>query len=327
MTATPWHFRVASDPKWGAGHVVRCLNLAQALREQAAAKVVFHLDPKSAEWPRLIADAGFEVAAGANLGGAGIVLDHPDRKLLAAEGWLGGHAASRFAICDQYDDWSAVDWVIHPHVAPVGLKDNARILAGSAYAMVAPAWKHVRPPAPVAPVREVLIGFGQVDSVNATSAVLRGLLASDVPAELIHIAIGAAAPHREEIADIIRSVPQCRLHVGLTDLRPLVSACGLVIGAGGVSLEERLAAGAVTVAVAQNSVQHEILEALAALSVIVCGGAMPDFDAEAFGKVIRFLWNEPGCRIALSQAAREVFDGRGCHRIAEHMRTKACRVV
>lgn len=320
-----WRMRVASAPKWGGGHMARCLVLALEMRARAPdVRIEFLLDEETDDWPRQLALHGFAVSDTETLPQEfGLVFDHPDVVEAAA---VSGRATVVMAINDDGPDLPDADVILHPHPG----RENDAIagvpaLCGADYALIDPAWSALNGVAPDAPVSSVLIAFGMVDSVDATTAVLTALLELPERPEQIVIAVGAAAPHRHAIEKLAATNVGCRVIAGCSDLKPLAAQAHVIIGAGGVSLMERLAAGRVNMAVAQNAVQHRLIRSIAGRNAVIAAGSMPDFDSSDFIAQYQALCASPESRRRLAEAGRRLVDGKGAMRVASHLITmSAC---
>lgn len=322
-----WVFRVASSPRWGAGHMSRCLTLATALRRTAPGIAIdFLLDDEGGQWTGRLQETGFgRLTAPPQLQEWGAIIDHPARAD-AAELRTTQGCSKLVYIDDDGRGLRGADLTVHPHPGDAVGVEGAEVLSGSAYAPVDPAWSLVGPPPLDRPVGRILIGLGQVDSVDATSRVLEAVLRLDHDLDRINVAVGESAPHRQAVQHLASRSAKCRIHVG-ADLRPLVSESDLAIGGGGVSLLERLAAGVPTISISQNRTQRLIIAALAEAGATVDGGDVSHFARDEFLHKLRLCFS-PERRSLLSATGRLTIDGKGAERIAARIgRLDAKRVA
>lgn len=318
--SAPWLVRVASDPRHGAGHVKRGAALAAALAVEAPVVMVFDGEP--GRWSESLRIDGVELTAAGGEGDGpwrGAVLDGYDLP-------AGGVAdlARRARPLVVFDDLLApppeADLVVN---AAIGLEgnhfDGVPACLGPAYACLDASYQAptVRP---VAAVERVVVTLGMADPDDATGLVLDAfaLLRADGIAPLLTVVMGSAAPHLDAVrARVTASAGQAELRTDVTDMAELLAGADLVIGAGGVSLFERLALGvpSVTLLIAEN--QRRFVDGAVARGVTVSGRDARRTDAVALSTTIRGVIGDRARRQRLRDAGRALVDGRGAWRVAQ----------
>jgi spore coat polysaccharide biosynthesis predicted glycosyltransferase SpsG len=291
-------FRVASRPSAGGGHLSRCLAVAAALQETV--QVLMVLDP------------------GGRCEKAGVPVT--DRMPDEPARW-------RACLLDGYH-FTAADFAYYMALAPLAVFDDfcrpppgAALAINAAFhlggdtlggvpALLGPRYAAIDPrfAAVARPIREtvehVVVSFGRVDPDDATGRALAALalLRGDGFAPRVTV---AAAPRRE-LADTT-------FRVDVEDMALLLADADLVIGAGGVSLYERIAAGvpSVTVAIADN--QRLAVEGAAAAAATAPTQRSPRALADAIGA----LAADPERRREMASRGRALVDGRGAQRVAK----------
>jgi spore coat polysaccharide biosynthesis predicted glycosyltransferase SpsG len=181
-------------------------------------------------------------------------------------------------------------------------------LLGPAFALVDPRFSALPDRGRDQPVRKILVTFGRIDPDNATELVLEALIRAGTGAK-ITVVSSAASPHAETIAERVRTLGgAAHLVLDAPDLVPLLAETDLVVGAGGVSLMERIAAGipSVTLAVAEN--QRLFVDGAARAGATLAGST--DLDT---------LLGDAGVRARMSEAGRQIIDGGGATRVAHRM--------
>lgn len=333
----------------GAGHVMRCLTLAEALRK-GGATVSFICR----EWPGhlcdLIEQRGFLVA-----------------KLPAAQDTAGptewrGDAKETLAVMEAMGicpDWLVVDhyglgcsWerALRPSVAHVmviddlasrqhdcdvlldqnlspkgpgryaGLvDDSAVLLVGPEFALIREEFRVMRQLMTqrfLAVVR-IFVGFGGADPDNAAGQVVSSLLDGKVGEVEIVVVAGAANIHYPELEVLCQNVPTVKLYKNTDRMAEILAGCDLAIGAGGVSALERCVLGipSLIYSIADNQVLAS--EGLAGMGAARYMGKMGNFDAGRLIEVVRQLLTDQQARQAMSRAAMEMVDGNGALRIAD----------
>lgn len=330
-------FRADASQQIGYGHVMRCLSLADALRKQnysclfvsgpdgsvlseevmarGHGQIVLSSSPRDAE-----SDARATLAA---------VIDFDEK-------------VSAF-ILDHYEldrTWEAqirrsgspllvVDDLFRPHVCDLLLDqnvladsnpyqdlvpDSCRCFLGPSYALLRQEFRELRDASAVRSVlRQVLISFGGSDPGNETGKALQGLLVSQ-NLERIDVVIGAANPHRIELAALCTTQPErIRLHVQTQHMEALMAQADLAIGAGGSASWERcclrLPAVISILADNQKTIANSLHRTGAALSL---GPAEMLFSQDYASAVHEFS----SARLSvMSEAAGRLVDGLGAERL------------
>jgi UDP-2,4-diacetamido-2,4,6-trideoxy-beta-L-altropyranose hydrolase len=324
MNAGPqWLFQVDMDPTVGGGHIARCRALGREL--QRTAPVAFVMEESGAHWEPTLKTDGFQVVRNSDL---------PKRR------WCGSLMDGyRFTKTDTerlaklappltvMDDLLglplAADMIVCPGAAPdTPLARQVEALLGPRYALLRPEFAGIPDrPAPRI-VNRVLLSFGFTDSRNGTGLALSALqqAAKDGFEPQITVALGSAAPHLDAVRRQIAELDErATLIVDAEDMDKLLTVADLVIGAGGVSLFERMAAGApsITVTIADNQIAQAKFAADAEATAYA--GHIDGTDVAAMASLIRNLAADPGRRQSMAKAGRKLVDGRGAARVAAAM--------
>jgi len=312
-----WVFRVASAPRYGGGHMARSLVLAREMRSiEHSLDIAFVLDAESAHWREHLDSMGLVVVETTGRMNSKMLFDHPERSLVRDF-----KVDSLVYIDDDAAGLDGASLIIHPHADLKGeVIGGVPALCGLEYALIDKRWIRVVVPDPIKPIERILVAFGQIDTANATERVLEALLS--IPGlPPIDVALGSSAVHLESLRRRFSSLAGVKLHVDRPHIDDLVKAAGLTIGAGGVSLLERLAAGSVSIGVAQNATQRSLLTALADTDVILDGGDSWNFDQSVFCDAVMRLFSSPDMRLQMRKRARLLVDGFGAKRVAKAILT------
>jgi UDP-2,4-diacetamido-2,4,6-trideoxy-beta-L-altropyranose hydrolase len=312
-----WLFRVASDPKWGGGHVSRCRVLARALRRRGV-DVAFWLDPKDGGWTESLVVEGFQVVDGKlahSVDWEGLVIDGYD--LLGRESieQLGRIARPTVCLVDHLLPGGGVDLMLN---AGATQTESGSLLSGMQYALVDAAFSRI-PDVSHGPISRLLVTMGRTDMVGATARVVRGLAQVPFfdPAPVVTVVIGCHSPDRNEVAKMLEKYPgPFELFLDVPDMIGLFAQSDAVVVSGGVSLLECLAAGRpnVVVQTAPNQAGNvgQALEAGASL----WGGDVVAWDGDQFVRAVESLIGSSQARQAMSAAGRRAVDARGADRVA-----------
>lgn len=166
--------------------------------------------------------------------------------------------------CDLLLDQNLVP---HPESRYTGLLPlNCRQLLGPRHALLRPEfWRERQRLQPRdGRVRRILIFFGGSDATNETAKALRALRLLDREGIAIDVVVGAANPHRQEIAALCKTLPRITYHCQIENIAELMARADLAIGAGGTTTWERCFLGlpSLTMVLAEN--QAQIAAAIAA---------------------------------------------------------------
>lgn len=240
--------RADALPTIGAGHVSRCVTLARELAARAW-DVRFFSSVVAQRYVSELAGPSFAVTAHdvpreAEL----LIVDHYD---LDRE-WEGGRAAKTVLVIDDLANrrhachllldqnlWPEPD-ARYRSLVPVGCK----LLLGPTYALIrAEIYRHriALRPIPDAP-RHAVISFGGSDPNNHSTRIAV-LLRECAPTLAIDLLVGGANPNAKEVVERFSNDSNLHVHVGLSDIGPLLARADVAIGAGGVSLWERACLG------------------------------------------------------------------------------------
>lgn len=331
----------------GLGHVMRCLTLAEALREYVAEVVFLSRDlPGNAH--RLVEACGFtlrrlpDVADWSAETDAQVSLDTlptdmdwliVDHYRLARDWQQALRArAARILVIDDLAD--------RPHDCDLLLDQNP--LAPDRYAGLLPAGcqtlfglRHAllrrqfaaarvtrRPWA--GEVRRLLLFFGGGDAGNETGKVLEALLDGEgVPAFAdleVDVVVGGGNPHRESVQAQCAALARCRFHCQAEDMAGLMVAADLAAGAAGVATWERACLGLPCLAVSVAENQHPIARAAAEAGLLIWLGEADRVGVEQWRQALRRALSAPETLARQSRAGMALVDGLGAGRVVERMR-------
>ncbi|MEK9662658.1 MAG: hypothetical protein VW644_13165, partial [Alphaproteobacteria bacterium] len=309
-----WLIRVASHRRHGGGHFARCAVLASALAE-AGADIVVQLDADSPEAAALLAPRGLACTESQPSGSwNGIVLD--GYALMDEEAASLARHAPLVAIDDFLDPPAcaalAVNGAVHLDGHHIGA---IPALLGPRYALVDPRFAALPERDRTAPVGNILVTMGRLDPDDMTGACL-DMLAETGSDATVTVVASAEMARRNRLDDRLR--PPHRLVIEAPDMAQLLAESHFVIGAGGVSLMERMAAGvpSLTMQLADN--QRLFVTGAARLGATLDGGAAVDARCTA---MLGDILANGAARAAMAATGRRIVDGRGAARVAERLLT------
>ena len=239
---------------------------------------------------------------------------------------LAGHLSQSVAYVADHMSISDVDLIIRPG-QPRMKGDPRNTLSGLKYAMISPRFSRYSSVDISPQIGSILIAFGLRDSKNATCKVLEALKYIGNTYNVnpdIYVTIGKETPHLYQIKGLVNALPNAELLLDHNDMPGLMKNCDFAIGAGGVGLLERMAAGlpSITVSIAENQVNQSQLCARAGGTIYL--GPVEGLDDDLLISCLVDLFRDNLHRAELSCKAREAVDGTGVLKVAEALMQLGC---
>jgi UDP-2,4-diacetamido-2,4,6-trideoxy-beta-L-altropyranose hydrolase len=332
-------FRADAGKEIGSGHLMRCLGLAQYLRDQGASCSLLTTaaaEPVVERW----CEEGVDVLT--QRAGRGSSEDVV-ATLAAAEA-----AGAKWIVADGYKfglDWQravreggpkllcfddlggaffAADLVVNQNPGAQNMSYNmegdGRVLAGADYVVLRRNLHHLKREVSSGPPR-ILVTFGGYDADNLALAAMRELAGLETPFTAIVIC-SAGTGGLEEAETFAASHPD-RFHViPPTDILPLMAAADLTLCAGGTTSLELASLDIPMVLVTLAGNQEPGAAALDKAGCAHLAGrgiaALPNA-----AKVLEDLLRDPAAREDMGRAGTALVDGRGVERITRALREGA----
>lgn len=349
--------RVDASSQIGTGHFMRCLTLADALRESGARTrfvsrhLPEHLRSKLAEKGHefVLLDTVSNVTA----------LDD-----LAHASWLGVSQAQDAADCIQALSKQKWDWLIVDHYALDSrwesiLRQSARKvlviddisdrrhdcdvlldqnvyadmesryagkvsahckqLLGPRYALLRNEFGklHEQVKLRSGPVKRVLVFFGGVDADNYTGHAVEALAQLRLPEVHVDVVIGAQHPSRQQI-EMECAQYGFECHMQTDKMAELMAAADLAIGAGGAATWERCCLGLPTLALCTADNQQKQLIDAAQMGLLYSPEIAGD-PIQVIGRHALALIENGHLRQHISDKGMQKVDGCGVSRVLENM--------
>jgi len=318
----------------GAGHVMRCLALAEALRV-AGARVAFFGLVDIDGVASTITERGFELTRLSLPVESGVseLQAHLDRRSEPMD-WLvvdsyGADVREETSLRSLVERIAVIDDLANrPHDCDLLLDQNLAedsmrrydsLVPASAVQLLGPRfallrsefWELERLRRPRdGTVDRVLVSFGGTDPTQET---LKAVEAIEVLAVHLHVDVvlgGAEEPYRARVREVVRRLPDACMHEHVSNMADLMAAADLMLGAGGSTTWERCALGlpSITVVVAEN--QSKVTENVARRGATVSLGWHGCVDVASMADALSHLLQCPDYVRAISAAASDVVEGR-----------------
>ena len=350
--------RVDASDQIGTGHFMRCLTLANTLKQRGA-QIRFICRYLPEHLRSMLAAKGHQLVLFENAQSEQ-ALDE-----LAHARWLGVSQAqdaadSIQALSDETWDWVIVDHYALDHRWESLLRQIARkilviddiadrqhdcdilldqnlyadmqnrysgkvplhcqLLLGPRYAVLRDEFRllHEQIKFRSGVVKRVLIFFGGVDADNYTGRAVGALSEIDIPDLYVDVVIGAQHPCREQI-EAACAQHGFICHVQTDRMAELMASADLAIGAGGSASWERCCLGLPALLVALADNQINIAKALDSIGACVYIGTIETASTPIIrGAIIDLLSAKDRLKI-LSEKAYSLVDGMGVGRICQEM--------
>lgn len=319
-----WLLRVASHPRHGGGHLARTRVLAAALRD-ADLEPLFVLDAGASQARATLEQQGFDCRfadqpthAFAGRAWAGCVLDGYD--ILRDEAIRWASTAPPMAVLDDF---------LSPPLGTALVINGAPHLSGSEVdgvpALLGPTFAMIDPRYAALPDRDrsggghVLVAFGRLDPGNLATMALTALL-SVKGVRVVTVVTSAGSEHLEAVRSALKSFGGAgRLLLDTPDMVAPLQAADFVIGAGGVGLLERMAAGVASLTISIVDNQRLFVEGAVRRGGTVDGGTAASATVDDLGRRIAAVLADGPLRRRVAAAGRVLIDGKGGARVVARL--------
>ena len=336
-------FRVDAGPGIGAGHLMRCLALADELAARGARTAFICRAVWADEADAVVArkHSLFRLPAGPVADDAQQTLDTLSARALEPD-WivvdhyrlsrewercLAPRTRRMLVIDDLADRAHDADLLLDPTYGETGARYRAlvpsscRCLCGSSYALLRPQFRQQRqaPEHRLPPVEQLTVHafFGSFDADNHTERFSR-LLLQGVGGVRVRAAVGLAYAYSEQLQQLVFEFGQrFSWAAGVEDMAAHMAGCDVALGAPGGASWERACVGLPAAYLAVTANQIAIVERLRDRGLCAYFGAADSIDDSAFVDNMRcFLADAPALH-AMRTLGMNAVDGRGAQRVAE----------
>jgi UDP-2,4-diacetamido-2,4,6-trideoxy-beta-L-altropyranose hydrolase len=339
----------------GAGHVVRCLALAAALRE-CGARVSFisrsadgdlaelitaggnalHLLPKADQacsWQDDCAEVLEVVREQARVDW--LVVDHYgiDRQWEAA---MQPFVRRQLVIDDLANRPHAANLLVDPNISVAASRYRAlvpascRLMLGPRYALLRPEFvERAREADASRDAQEggILACVGGADPQDILSRIVEAWQRLPVSRPALQLVVGSGSPNVAKLRRIAEGLAGVTLHVQTARMAELMDGARFLICAAGSISWERCCLGRAAIMGSLADNQRENLEALTRLRTGLSVGQWVDTSVDILAELIGELARHPGLVRRMGARSRRLVDGRGAGRVSCHMAAAAGYIV
>jgi UDP-2,4-diacetamido-2,4,6-trideoxy-beta-L-altropyranose hydrolase len=344
MPPGPLVIRADANATIGTGHVMRCLALAQAWMDRGGEVTFVSQEMPEAVAARLLAEK------------AGLKIVSPLEDSEAESAWLAEYARQHEAAWIVLD-LSCTDLAYQRKLKDAGLRvmvaddglretghcadvilnqnlganpDFYKACESATQLLLGPRFILLRrefsqgsgaPRVTSTAVRRILVTMGGSDPGNLGQRVLEGLRGARIDGMQVTVVAGAANPHLDLLRSAVAESGWC-LRTDVTHMEEIMMWGDAAVIVAGGTLWELLYLGCPVLSYSRNSVQAGVLSSLRDKGVVRDLGCVDGFDADALARAIETLAASREDRQQMSQAGRELVDGRGAERVCEALLTK-----
>ncbi len=320
-------FRCDADEVIGAGHLMRCLALADACADLGM-RPIFATAPLSANTQALLLGRGFEHRAlgplarqGEELAGfkaAALVLDRYDLPTNYLDAW-----SRRVQPCLQIvDDKKVLPGVTLALNQNLGgsIEDSPYLttFCGLRYALLRKEFCGADTIDCSLPPKRCLLTLGGSDPPGHTQTLI-AVLSPWIRRQkmTLVVVVGGHNPRAKELLALAEDAPWLELHHDVANMATLMATCQVAVSAAGSTLWELCAMGLPRLVVRLAPNQHPLASAAAAAKVAIDLGEVEELEPSTLLRALDDLIAGPNARQLQAALGRELVDGQGASRVAQ----------
>lgn len=344
--------RADASVKIGSGHLMRCLTLADQLRNDGS-EVAFVCRDLPGGMFDLLHTRGYQSVKLPMAEAGNDPQQFDAEETIKAAGRL-FHDGVDWLVVDHYELDAVWERLLRPHARRLMVIDDLAnrshdcdllldqnyyrnqdrryqglvpeqcvTLLGPAYVLLRPEFAEARKRlrARDGTVRRILIFFGGSDSTNQTRKALEAIKLVSRPEITVDVVVGASNPYRDEIRAVSQEMPNVQYHCQVANMAELIASADVAVGAGGATTWERcsLQLPTLTVVFAENQLQTTLdLEQLGAIEFL---GWANQLTVSDLASAIKRLIQQPDQLKSLSERSGFVLrDWQGAGTITAAMR-------
>ncbi len=349
--------RVDASTQIGLGHFMRCLTLADALKNRGVnTRFLSRNLPNYLQ--QLLQSKGHEATIFESIGGKDVC------DTLAHASWLENTQQQDVSDCVEALSDLSWDWIIvdhyaldkrwesavsgfvkkilviddiadRPHHADVLLDQNLYLnmqqrytgllnadcvqLLGPQYALLRAEFLNQRQTLRdrSGNVKKLLIFFGGTDATNETGKTLEAIGMLGVSEVELDIVVGASNTHFAELESQAAKRRNTRIHRQVSNMAELMHTADLAVGAAGSATWERCALGLPALVMSIAENQIEIARGVDHFKAQQYLGACTDISAEKISSELKIAIQSPSALREMSRASLLIVDGLGANRLVD----------
>jgi len=337
-------FRTDASINIGTGHVMRCLTLADELRQKGTdinficreepGNLISYVGNRGYKIHQLPGEIDIEtdrrltnqILSKYETKPDGLIIDHYDIDI-SYESSLRDRVKKIMVIDDLADREHDCDLLLDQNYSKNEDRYNGLVpgnciqLLGPEYAILRPQFQKTRGNLRKRDggVNRILLFMGGADSKNITSKALRAIQMLDRSDIVIDVVIGNLNPYHDEIKILTSKIPNTSCHHNVENMAELMASADLCIGAGGTTTWERCCLGLPSIVLVLAENQKNISENLDKGGAIINLGWYYNVTEKNIKEVVEGLIDNPQTMISMSDKSRRLVDGKGVNRVCDAM--------
>lgn len=337
----PIIFRCQASGSIGLGHLMRCRELARALRERGRDSVLIGPeDGLLTEHDRLLFAACYPVenyvsptadlkrvlSIAAAHGASFVVMDDyrvdPEYgSALKASGirFLQQFDASRPCVFHADILVNAGPYEKPHHYTEFLANPRTRLLLGPQYAVLRPDFQMVAPRAAAREVGRVLVCFGGGDDRGAIEMTVEAMSAQHGAGMRVDVISGGGNPHKDRIGTALAPLRKDGIffHVDAKNVAELMRQADLAVIAGGTMSYETAICSLPSILIAMAGNQIRSCRGWNEATGAPFLGTIDQLNSRQIGEALALLIDDHGLRASIATSARSLVDGKGVARMID----------
>lgn len=326
-------FRVDASVEIGSGHVMRCLTLADLLKNEQVS-ISFICRKTDGHMEKLIKQRGYQV----------LMLDYEpfdvqqDAQLMLNQTF---DQEIDLLIVDHYG--IDIEWekLMRPYVKKLFVIDdlanrkhdcdvlldqnyflnmdnryeglvpkNCKLLLGPKYLLLRKEFYEVKKRKPM-DVKRIFVFFGGSDPTDETMKALQALQQLELKGKEIDVIVGSSNPKIEEVANLCKKIG-AHFHCQVDNIAHLMAQADIALGAGGVTMWERCFVGLPSLVTIVADNQRKSTEDAAKVGAIELLGWHEDVTVDTYLEGVKKLLDSPDKRLMMQEKGYELVGNNSC---------------
>jgi UDP-2,4-diacetamido-2,4,6-trideoxy-beta-L-altropyranose hydrolase len=197
------------------------------------------------------------------------------------------------------------------------LNTHTRCLLGPEYALLRPEFSVARTNAEIPPSNRLFVSMGANDPFRICMKVMESLQRL-IPESLgADIVMGTDTIAQNEAAAFANELPGVVVHGFVNRIADIMARCTIAVGAAGSSTWERCAMGLPSIVYVTADNQRKMAVDLARTGVITLLGEAANASIDSLADAIADLQHQPARRSRMRSDAMKLVDGQGAYRVAD----------
>jgi UDP-2,4-diacetamido-2,4,6-trideoxy-beta-L-altropyranose hydrolase len=337
-------FRTDASINIGTGHVMRCLTLADELRQKGTdinficreepGNLISYVGNRGYKIHQLPGEIDIEtdrrltnqILSKYETKPDGLIIDHYDIDI-SYESSLRDRVKKIMVIDDLADREHDCDLLLDQNYSKNEDRYNG-LVPGNCIQLLGPEYAILRPQFQKARgnlrkrnggVNRILVFMGGADSKNITSKALRAIHMLDRSDIAIDVVVGDLNQYHDEIKILTSKMPNTICHHNVENMAKLMLSADLCIGAGGTTTWERCCIGLPTIAIILAENQKDISESLDKEGAIINLGWYQNIKEYNIKEAVEGLIDNPNKMASMSDKSRRLVNGEGVNRVCDAM--------